>query len=163
MINSQNKSFTLLEMLICVAVIVIGTLGVFSSVAKYSQFTQRERDTVIAAYLCQEGIEIVKNLRDSNWINSATWNNGLTSCSAGCQADYTFSYSSLPLATAYSSTGYLYIDSSTGLYGYTSGTKTNYTRKITINYSVTDKLAVQVDVYWPSHTMTVREDLYNWR
>jgi len=163
MINSKNKSFTLLEMLISVAIIVIGALGVFSAVAKYTTLTQRERNSLVAAYLCQEGIETVKNVRDTNWIESAaSWKDGLTICSAGCQIDFNDSFFS-----AYSSTDYLSIDSSTGLYQYksspTASEITFFSRKITIIEVGDDELDIQVDVFWPSHVMSVKENIYNWR
>jgi len=160
MINS-NKAFTLLEMLIAIAIVVVGALGVFSAVAKYSTLTQNEKDSLTAAYLCQEGIEIVKNFRDTNWLNGAsTWKDGLA-CSSGCEAD--FDDTSL---SAFSSTDYLYIDSATGLYQYdheTADTETFYTRKIIVTEVGDDELDIQVDVVWPGHTMTVKENIYNWK
>jgi len=164
MINSRNKGFTLLETLVAVAIIVIGALGVFSAVAKYSQMTEQERDNLVATYLCQEGIEIVKNIRDTNWIEeSAGWKDGI-SCSSGCQADFddtTFS--------AFSSESFLYIDYSNGLYQYLSDpdpdldVETPYSRKITITEVGDDELDIEVTVYWHASSMTVKENIYNWK
>lgn len=151
-------------MLVAVAIIAIGTLGVFSAAAKYSQQTQRERDNLVAVYLCQEGIEIVKNIRDTNWVESASsWKDGLTSCSSGCEAD--FEDTSL---AAWSSEDFLYIEGATGLYKYivspvSSDVKTSYARKIAITEVGDDELDIQVDVYWGANTMTVKQNIYNWR
>lgn len=158
---TKNKGFTLLEMLVAIAIVVIGALGVFSAVAKYSTLTQNEKDSLTAAYLCQEGIEIVKNIRDTNWIAEASsWKDGLP-CSSGCEADW--SSSSL---SAFSSEDFLYVDSETGFYQYahdSSDTETFFTREITVSEVGDDELDIQVDVVWPGHTMTVKEDIYNWR
>lgn len=165
MINKKTKGFTLLEMLISVAIITIGALGVFSAVTKFSQQTQQERENLVAAYLCQEGIEIVKNIRDTNWMiePAVIWKDGLTSCSSGCEAD--FEDSSL---TAWSSGEYFYIENSTGLYKYivspvSGDVVTPYKRKITITEVGDDELDIVVDVYWSAYTMTIKENIYNWR
>lgn len=162
---NRNKGFTLLEMILAVAIITIGALGVFGAAARYSKLTQKERDNLVAAYLCQEGIEIVKNIRDTNWVQSASsWKDGLTSCSSGCEGDFTDSES----LSAFSSSDFLYIDGATGLYRYISSpgsgdVKTSYSRKITIIESGDDELDITVDVYWGASTMTVKEDIYNWK
>ena len=164
MINKKTKGFTLLEMLISVAVITIGALGVFSAVAKFSQQAQQERENLVASYLCQEGVEIVKNIRDTNWVEeAASWKDGLTSCSAGCEADYEDSSLS-----AWSSGEYLYIENSTGLYKYIASpvsedVETPYKRKITITEVGDDELDIVVEVYWTAYTMTVKENIYNWK
>jgi len=164
MINLKNKGFSLLETLIAVTIVVIGALGVFSAVAKYSTLTQNEKDSLAAAYLCQEGIEIIKNVRDTNWIEgAASWKDGLTGCSSGCEADFNDS-----ALSAFSDDDYLYIDNSTGLYEYKTSpasedVKTFYTREITIAEIGDDELDIQVSVVWPGHSMVVRQNIYNWR
>lgn len=161
----SNKGFTLLEMILAIAIITIGALGVFGSAARYSKLTQKERENLVAAYLCQEGIETVKNIRDTNWIESAaSWKDGLTSCSAGCQGDFEDNQT----LSAFSATDFLYIDGATGLYQYiaspdSNDTKTSYTRKITIVESGSDELQITVDVYWGGNTMTVKENIYDWK
>ena len=166
MINKRKNQngFTLLEMIVAVGIITFSALGIFSAVARYSQQTQQERDNLVAAYLCQEGIEIVKNIRDTNWVSAApSWKNGLTSCASGCEADYSSSL------TSWSSPGNsLYIQSSTGLYKYigspqSGDVQTPYTRKITITEVGNDELDISVDVYWTGNTMTVKENIYNWK
>ncbi|MFA5169535.1 MAG: prepilin-type N-terminal cleavage/methylation domain-containing protein [Candidatus Paceibacterota bacterium] len=164
MINLKNKGFSLLETLIAVTIVVIGALGVFSAVAKYSTLTQNEKDSLVAAYLCQEGIEITKNIRDTNWIEGAgSWKDGLTGCSSGCEIDFNDS-----ALSAFSADDYLYIDNSTGLYEYKTSPgsediETFYTREITITEVGDDELDIQVSVVWPGHNMIVKQNIYNWR
>lgn len=161
-IKEKTKGFTLLEMLISLLVIVVGVLGVFTAVARFSQNTQQEKENLIASYLCQEGIEIIKNIRDTNWVANSAWDNGLTACSAGCEVDYQ------GVLTPWSEDGRkLYIEGATGFYKYISSplsgdTETPYTRRINIASSV-DELDITVNVYWLGNTMTVKENIYNWR
>ncbi|MDD3170627.1 MAG: hypothetical protein PHW71_02540, partial [Candidatus Pacebacteria bacterium] len=71
--------------------------------------------------------------------------------------------------TAWSGSGrYLYIENASGLYKYlaspgASDVKTIYTRKVTITEVGSDELDIVVDVYWRTNTMTVKEDIYNWK
>jgi prepilin-type N-terminal cleavage/methylation domain-containing protein len=171
-IFKKEKGFTLLEMLISIMIISIGVLGTYSVVFRYTKNTQLERENLIASYLCQEGIEIVKNMRDTNWLTTGnSWNAGLTSCASGCEIDYNGKGGdgSTSGLTVWSSGNYLWIDAMTGLYKYeyVSGTDTETTwkRKITIDSSTTDILNITVTVYWGSvaTAMTVKEDIYNWK
>lgn len=167
MINKERKiknGFTLIEMIVSVAIISIAILGIFSIITNYSQKTQQEKENIIATYLCQEGIEIVKNIRDTNWVESAaSWKDGLTTCGSGCEADFTNNSLS-----AWSDSGrYLYIENSTNLYKYIgtpyTDVKTQFKRKITITPVGDDELDIQVDVYWFDNTATVKENIYNWK
>jgi prepilin-type N-terminal cleavage/methylation domain-containing protein len=160
-IFKKERGFTLLEMLISILIISIGVSGVYMAVAKYARDTQTERESFMAAYLCQEGIEIVRNLRDFNLVSGAVWKNGLTSCGTGCEADY----HTPTTLSAWTTGSILYINQTTGLYEYTSSTvPTSYKRKIVIdNTTNTNILSITVYVYWENNTMTAKEDLYNWR
>lgn len=160
--DNLQKGFTLLEMLVSISVITIGVIGIFSVVIKYTQFTQQARTNLTASYLAQEGIEIVKNIRDSNWTSGANWNTGLASCASGCEADY--------LSTSLSAWAdrYLYVENSTGFYKYlaspgSSDVQTPYKRKITITAVGNDELDIKVDIYWSGNTTTVKENIYNWK
>ena len=172
-IFEKEKGFTLLEMLISIMVITIGVLGIYSAVLKYTKATQVARENLTAAYLGQEGIEIIKNIRDTNWINAETWNDDLTGCDAvdgSCEIDTIFGGGTAkdPVFTIWSGSGRsLYIENSTKLYKYlaspgASDIRTIYTRKITIDSVTDDVLKIQVDVYWRGKTTTVKEDIYNW-
>jgi len=168
-IFEKEKGFTLLEMLISIMVITIGVLGIYSAVLKYTKATQVARENLTAAYLGQEGIEIIKNIRDSNWVSDATWNTGLTACGSGCEIDYEKKGGNgvTDGLTAWSSPGnFLYIDATTGLYKYehtSSDIKTPWTRKITIDAGTADILKITVLIAWSSNSMTIKEDIYNWK
>lgn len=168
-IEEKTKGFTLLEMLISLVIVVVGVLGVFTAVSRFSENTQQEKENLVASYLCQEGIEIVKNIRDSNWTSGiGAWDNGLTAGSY--EADYIDYLTSLALTTSYTGIN-LCIEESTGRYKYITdcgvsdgNTKTSFKRRITLT-SITDGLDIAVTVYWDndSKSMTVREKIYNWR
>ncbi|MCK9445579.1 prepilin-type N-terminal cleavage/methylation domain-containing protein [bacterium] len=168
-IFKKEKGFTLLEMLISIMIITIGIFGTYSAVLKYTKATQQARENLTAVYLCQEGIEIIKNIRDSNWISAVSWDTGLTACNSGCEIDYEKKGGDGTTngLTTWSSPGnFLYIDETTGLYKYehtSADIETPWTRKITIDNGTTDILKITVLVTWGSNNMIVKEDIYNWK
>ncbi|PIV45838.1 MAG: hypothetical protein COS24_00100 [Candidatus Nealsonbacteria bacterium CG02_land_8_20_14_3_00_34_20] len=153
-----QTGFTLLEMIFSIAIITIGVLGIHNGLTYAIEHTKQAREYFTASYLAKEGIEIVKNIRDTNWVEgAASWKDGLTSCASGCEADYDDSLSSY--------TGkYFYIHSTNYFYQYTtSSEKTPYQRKITITEVDSDELDIKIEVFFKGNTMTAKENIYNWR
>lgn len=65
--------FTLIEALIAVAIFGV-LLGGISTLAVYSlQFTDNYKNNVKAALLAQEGIELIRDRRDTNKLNEDNW------------------------------------------------------------------------------------------
>lgn len=159
--NFKRKGFTLIELIIVIFVLAIGVLGVYSVYSQIISYTTISLSRLTASYLAQEGIEIVRNIRDTNWLEGASnpWD-GLTGCTppTGCQADYSdlalSSYIDVPLN----------IETSTGFFGYGVGTPTKFKRGITITPG--DTLEVSVTISWQEkgkpYDITAQENLYNW-
>jgi len=79
----SGAGFTLLEVLIAISVFTIGLMGAMGlSFASYND-SANNLDRVVATNLAREGIELVRNLRDTNWLtidsnklcssNQCTW------------------------------------------------------------------------------------------
>ena len=67
--NSRNKkAFTLIEVLIAVAVLSIVLLAATSSLVTIIRTNADNRNTIIAYGLAQEGVEAIRNIRDSDWL-----------------------------------------------------------------------------------------------
>ena len=66
--NKKNSGQGLIEMIVALGIIIVGVIGSLSlSVVALS--SSRESETrVIAANLAREGIEVARNIRDSNWL-----------------------------------------------------------------------------------------------
>ncbi len=113
-----------------------------------------------AIYLTQEGMEIVRNIRDTNWLEGALWNDGL---GIGIfEVDYDDSSLSV-----YGGGNYLKIDN--GFYNYSNGDQTKFQRKITIeNTDCPDGncISVYVETSWQqlgkTHNVVAVEHLYDW-
>jgi prepilin-type N-terminal cleavage/methylation domain-containing protein len=66
--RSNYKGFTLIEVVVAVFVLTIGVLAVFNVVQNITVYSRVSSSRLTAVYLVQEGIELVRNRRDSNWL-----------------------------------------------------------------------------------------------
>ena len=166
--------FTLIEVIIAIFLIIVGMVGALIAIQNIFPSIRIVSSQLTAAYLTQEGIEIVRNIRDTNWLNNRDWNvyifdTCILGCNSSyvcnCQADYTSQ--SLSEFTG----GYLKIDN--GFYTYNSSPsaiQTPFVRKITVA-STTDidgrpRMDVEVSVSWrvggKNYQASTTEYLYNW-
>lgn len=170
-----HKGFTIIEATIAIFILTIGVGGVFALITRTISTGTDVKTRLEAAYLAQEGIEIVRNFRDENFLairkgqcnpveNPDCWKKGsvdLTVCApnVGCEADYDDASFSSP----YGSGRFLSIDSN-GFYSYNSGAASGYKRKITIDapQADKDKLIVDVEVSWSKGSVKASTELYNW-
>ncbi len=68
-LKKKKRGFSMLEAVISVFVVAIGLTATMSLVSNGLKHSLDSRDQVIAAQLAQEGIELVRNIRDNNWAN----------------------------------------------------------------------------------------------
>ena len=73
----NKNSFTLIETLVAISLLTVGTVGAFTLIQKTIAFTSVVSSQLQASYLSQEGIEIVRNIRDTNYLKGENWNEGL--------------------------------------------------------------------------------------
>jgi hypothetical protein len=184
--KSFSKSFTLLEVILAITVLTLAVGGSFILIQQTLASVSAVQSKLIASYLAQEGIEIVKNIRDNNWLNFQEWDQGLEAgdCwegdyQTGAPPGYS-SFTSCPYPYQYDNLRFLGIDGD-GFYGYSyfPGDETVFKRKITISEKEDldkdpeqdpeekpDRLKVSVEVLWEergkTHSITAQEYLYNW-
>jgi prepilin-type N-terminal cleavage/methylation domain-containing protein len=91
----KTKGFTLVEVMAALFVIMVGMASFATLINSTVSYMKSSSYNLVAAYLGKEGIEIVKNIRDSNFLKvhygeppGATWLDGLSGCETGCQGDY---------------------------------------------------------------------------
>ncbi len=152
----SSKAFTLIEILIAITVITIGVVGSYAAITRVASITFSNSYRFIASRLAQEGIEIVTNIRDANWVERTDWDNGLN------DGNHLVQYNEENLLT-YSDTP-LKIDSN-GFYNYDSGSSTRFTRKVTITHISLDEIKVKIQITWSEKgsPLEVEEHLYNWK
>ncbi len=173
-INFQ-KGFTLTEVIMAISVLMIGVVGVYivfgSAVSSLPYISSR----ITAAYLAQEGVEIIRNIRDSNWIENenkssvtVAWDDGLNE--GEWQADYNDNQLRECFSPcSYNSDNLFFLRTEDNkFYNYDLGDNTPYKRKIIIEKdpSQPDMLKVKVIVQWKIkgklQEIKAEDHLYNW-
>ena len=69
----NDAGFTVLETLVAISVLILSLTAAFSVAQLGLSTSISSRDEVTAYFLAQEGIEIIRNQRDNNSLNSLPW------------------------------------------------------------------------------------------
>ena len=163
----KKNGFTLLEAVISTSIVMIGIMGILIISQYMALIVYDARDKLTAVYLAKEGVEIVRNIRDTNFLKiqageaGVVWNTGLDS------GIYEAQYNSENLIDWGGNLEYLKIDGD-GFYNYINGTTTIFRRKIIISdLSGVEGIKVEVRVEWPDqlnqppNIFEIEENLYN--
>lgn len=68
-VSKYSSGFTIVELILTVTVLSIGILGVISVINYNVSIASESANKIIAANLAQDGIEMVRHIRDTNWRN----------------------------------------------------------------------------------------------
>lgn len=143
MLNNM-KGFTLIEIVVAIFLLTVGTVGAFSLIQQTIAFTSIASSQLTATYMAQEGIEIIRNIRDTNYLEkttnpSVTWDEGISS-------------------------------SNWQVVNFLDGSQSKFQRQITIEKTPLDspnKMVVSVEVKWSergrTHQVMAATELYKWR
>ena len=167
----QEKGFTLAELMIAIFVFTIGILGAYGVIQQSAQFIKHASNHLTAAYLAQEGIEMIKNIRDTNFLEkhlgydpSNPWEEGFGT--EGCyEIDWYMLFNEVDPNILSCASRYLKIDAN-GTYNYSNGETTNFQREIWINSDGPDSKMIRVKVKWQegskNYEFETIEKIYNW-
>ncbi|MFH1508734.1 MAG: prepilin-type N-terminal cleavage/methylation domain-containing protein [bacterium] len=187
MITFKNKKgFTLIEVMVVTVVLVVGLLGILGMLVYSIRAGATSQNRAVATYLAQEGLEAVRNIRDTNVFidGPEAWDDSFSESDDERYYRVEFDFSSnrkwslvggvgptQRLNEAAPQAGYrLYIDPDLNGYwnqGNTTDEPTNFYREIAVDRdSAQDLLEVVSKVLWidqyGTHTIKMQEDLYNW-
>ncbi|MDD5738754.1 MAG: prepilin-type N-terminal cleavage/methylation domain-containing protein [Candidatus Pacebacteria bacterium] len=156
----KERAFTLVEVFVAISVLSIGVVGSFGVLPVMIKNQAINTDTFIASRLANEGMELVRNLRDENWLKEQDWTAGLTNCpvGTGCEIDYN------DPALSVNQNRFLKLDSDS-FYKYDSGVNSKFKRKIITNKIDATTLNVKVEISWSGKgsPLMVEENFYDWR
>jgi len=177
----MQKGFTIIEMVISIFILSVAVIVIFGSFSLMVILSSDAEDRLTATYLAQEGIEIIRNIRDTNWLasvsnpGSVAWDDGLSYCvsSIGCEVDYkTTGFESNPVYPWQER--FLKINPDNHFFEYESGEETKFKRKITIDATLSPHiLKTKVEVFWNKRpsildpagsvgAIEVEDILYDW-
>ncbi len=169
--NKSKEAFSLIEALVAISILMIGILSAFILVIRTLANTPHIQSRLIAANLAQEGMELVRQIRDTNFIDSGEFRNGLVS--GTYQID-----SVTRRLDLFEKDNFLKFDNIDKIYSYQSGDKNPFyfQRKIVISDipEKTNSFRVNVIMTWcvkrtesqclekPTYELNVEDHLYNY-
>jgi len=154
----RKRGQTLIETLVAVSVLTAGFLGIVTLLSRSLGLNRVVSDNYAASYLAAEGVEVTKNILDTNAIKG-NW--------PGISSGYfevTYDSSSLSPYTGKK----LEFDSDRNLFAYFGGVETAFTRRITIDISNQDEVKVNSEVNWITRgggalKINVEDHFFNWK
>jgi len=180
--ESKCRGFTLVETLVAISIFTMSILAVLVVLTQGIANDSYAKKKITASYLAQEGIEYIRNMRDTfvlydpidrqtgwNAFNSkiageifpsgniiCAQSNG-DGCWFGDLASGDFTNPSQPMIgiTVEACTGPcrpLLYDEATGKYGYASGVDSGFIRKVTVNQISADQVEVSSTVSWTQNS-----------
>jgi len=168
-ISKQLKfkaGFSIMEILVVLFIVSTAMLGIVSLIIQNIQVQSINKNNLIASSLAQEGIELIRNVRDTNWKNGDNFDTNLS------DGFYRIDYrSSVPVSEPLSAKIYL----KDGFYvndngGDTDLTPTVFSRQIAItrlNTEIGKPLKVKSIISWTDRNHPYRYELqtllYDWR
>lgn len=138
----------MIEVLISIFVLLIGIVGTMGLFINSLKNSMDARDNVIATQLAQEGIELVRNIRDTNLaVGKPAFDTGTGLPAFNLSPSCSISYGDTTINCS-SATFPLYI-SAGGYYTHTAGgTATKFKRQIIVDTKTANQLTVTSEVIW---------------
>ncbi|MDB5266610.1 MAG: seg [Parcubacteria group bacterium] len=175
----KNLGFTLVESLVATTVLILAVTGAFSAAQTGITASTYARDQVIAFYLAQEGVEYIRNVRDTNALQSQPWLNNLSLCvvdvNAGllnvCTVDVP--NNSIIWCNSdgdFNSCPFVQKDPTSGFYGYNLGNSsydTIFRREMQVTPINQHEVSVLVQITWKrgnvDRIFQARENIFDWQ
>jgi len=172
-VTPKGGGFTLVETLVAISIFSMSILGLLSVLASSISNTIYAKQKLTADYLAQEGVEYIRNMRDTSVLYSATGQIGwdsfktkLASCVSGNECGFvkpTVPFNVSPCAALNQCK--LYINNG-GYDTVSSGTDSGFVRKVWMTTINADEVRIFSKVSWTqgsgNYNITFSEDLFNW-
>lgn len=144
----KMKGFLITEVILSLFVLTIGLTTTIALISSSLNRSFDNRDTIIAVELAQEGVELVRNVRDNGFINNVADPFYKFSTQKHCRIDYTVDYTTnLDCVGGMESLSYV-LTYANGFYKHTGGAG-KFSRYVYIDYSSAQETAmVKSFVYW---------------
>ena len=147
--------------MVALVLITVAMGPVFILATSSINVASRIEHNLIASNLAQEGIEVIRNIRDTNWTGGAAFDNNLPAGVWRVQWDTVGGN----LLTVGSNPA---LKKNNGLYNYSTGTDTVFRRTVTISKPNSGELILTSSVTWIergniNRTVSAESHLFDWK
>ncbi len=183
-LKNNEYGFTLVEVLISLLIFTVAVVGVITVSSQGSMNVNSAKNKVVATFLADEGIELARAMRDTSIVSTVAaggtesdgWDAfvsapGTSLCGTACDIDPTNTTPGIVFpdsANVQPCTPYCILNlTSVGYYtSFAPGTPSIFSRKITIDTSVSQEAKVTSTVQWKEGLSTLsatqEETMFNW-
>ncbi len=166
-----TAGFTLIEALVAITVLLLSIVGPMAIAQTGMQSSIYAKDQIVAFYIAQEGVEIIRSIRDENALNRSPWLTGIplgtggADCASavGCGIDIK-NLNFIDCAASSNTACNIFYDEDglsngagnpRGIYSHdSSGSQTAYSRSIRITSVSATEVVVEAHVSWQSRGAT---------
>lgn len=157
----SNRGFTLIEAIVALVLVSVAMGPVFILATSAINVASRIEHNLVASNLAQEGIEVIRNIRDTNWTSGTAFDNNLSVGTWRVEWD-TVSGGLTPVGSN------PVLKKNNGLYNYTTGTDTVFRRTVIISKPNSSELVLVSSVTWIergniNRTVSAESHLFDWR
>ena len=170
-IKSSQRGFTIIESLVALAILSLALTPMLVVVTMSSRIATSVKNNLVAALLAQEGIEVIRAIRDTNWLNGQLFYTGLNEdAETGTTKDGLVQYNTTGSLLPYNADAKLYLDNVSGIYSYDSSpssSPTIFTRKMSVTKISDAELKIVSEVTWNEpprlKIISVESHLFDWK
>lgn len=155
-IQKLREGFTLVETLVGISILLMAVVAPLVLIAGDISSAFSAKEKITALYLAEDAIDYVKYKIDTNFNTPQSWLTGIPCVGGGaCQVDSFNDAISLCSGTC----PLLRFDPTTGIYGYSSGANSKFTRTVTVTSVANDpypaqapqEVVITATVLWDDH------------
>ncbi|MDD3711473.1 MAG: type II secretion system protein [Patescibacteria group bacterium] len=157
MLKTKNKkAFTLIEIIIILFVASVGIMASLSLAIRSSYFQNVRKDVITVTFLANEGLDLMKNIRDTNIIMDRAYDDWDGTGSVGVSQNfYKVDYYSLIATSVASIDETVLQQNDDGFYLYDSEEDDSiFKRMITTTAETTASTSVEVHIQWENRGNT---------
>jgi hypothetical protein len=155
----KKEGQVLVEALVALGILTVGLLGISTLLSRSLSLNRVVSTNYAGTYLAAEGIEIVKNIIDTNVLQSRAWND------LGGNGDYEADFDDSSLGSNQSR--FLAFDPATNIYSYGGPQATPFRRLIRIALTGSDEVKVNSIVSWSvrggDYQVNLEDHFLRWR
>lgn len=165
--SKKREGITIVETMVALTSGVVALLGILTLLTRTLSLNTEIRFKFIAAHLAAEGIEVMKNIIDTNYANGLPWNQGVADgVYQGVSYDTTILSPSLPALP-------LCFERTQGIYAYTSecGSVVSevvspFTRTVEVENVDAGHVVVRATLRWgegEKDVVVLEDQFFDWR